>query len=84
MLVMISENVHRDHGCRLQALAPDAAWLRLQDDGTLRLGDDVVEATGLGPDVAFISNDVFYGPVRKCFELLEAWPSLEWVQSAAA
>jgi phosphoglycerate dehydrogenase-like enzyme len=84
MLVMISENVHRDHGTRLRAIAPAAAWLRLQDDGTLRLGDDVVDAVGLEPDVAFISNDVFYGPVKACFELLESWSSLEWVQSAAA
>jgi phosphoglycerate dehydrogenase-like enzyme len=84
MLVMISENVHRDHGARLQALAPAAAWLRLQDDGTLRLGDDVVDPAAVEPDVAFISNDVFYGPVKACFELLESWSSLEWVQSAAA
>jgi len=84
MLVMISERVHRDHGRRLSSVVPDATWLRLQDDGTLRFGDEHVEPAAVAPEVAFISNDVFYGPVKACFALLEGWPSLQWVQSAAA
>lgn len=84
MLVMISEAVFVDHGERLRALAPEAKWLRLQTDATLVLDDASVEATSVAPDVAFISNDVFYGPVKECFALLEGWTSLRWVQSAAA
>ena len=86
MLVMISEGVHRNHGPRLSAIAPQVGWLRLQDDGTLRLGDSgvAVDPTAVAPEAAFISNDVFYGPVKACFALLEGWTSLQWVQSAAA
>ena len=46
MLVLISETVHRDHGARLAAIAPDARWLRLQDDGSLLLDGSAVEASG--------------------------------------
>lgn len=84
MLVLISETVHRDHGARLRAIAPDASWLRLQDDGSLLLDQAPVAAADVEPEVAFISNDVFYGPVKACFALIEGWPSLRWVQSAAA
>lgn len=84
MLVLISETVHRDHGARLAAIAPDARWLRLQDDGTLVLDGAAVDPAGVAPEIAFISNDVFYGPVKACFALLEGWSSLRWVQSAAA
>ena len=45
-------------------------------------GGYMVNGERYAPDVAFISNDVFYGPVRACFALLEGWPSLHWVQSA--
>jgi phosphoglycerate dehydrogenase-like enzyme len=84
MLVLISETVHRDHGSRLASVAPHAQWLRLQPDGSLVLDGVVVDADAVAPDVAFISNDVFYGPVAACFALLESWGSLRWVQSAAA
>lgn len=84
MLVMISETVHRDHGTRLAAIAPEARWLRLQHDGSLLLDDATVGAGDVAPEIAFISNDVFYGPVKACFALIEGWPSLRWVQSAAA
>lgn len=84
MLVMISEPVHQAHGERLGALAPQARWLRLQDDGSLVLDGASVAPADAAPDVVFISNDVFYGPVRACFGHIEAWPSLQWVQSAAA
>ena len=56
---MISENVHRDHGARLAAIAPEARWLRLQDDGSLVLDGGSVEAAAVAPDAAFISNDSF-------------------------
>lgn len=84
MLVLISEAVHTAHGERLQAVAPAASWLRLQDDGSLVLDARLVEHDHVAPDVAFISNDVFYGPVKACFAHIDAWPSLQWVQSAAA
>lgn len=84
MLVMISEPVHRDHGARLREIAPAAQWLRLQDDGSLVLDGREVAPGDLTPEVAFVSNDVFYGPVKACFAHLEAWTSLRWVQSAAA
>ena len=84
MLVLLSEAVHTAHGERLQAVAPDVSWLRLQDDGSLILNARRVDHDDLAPDIAFISNDVFYGPVKECFAHIEAWPSLRWVQSAAA
>jgi phosphoglycerate dehydrogenase-like enzyme len=56
----------------------------LKSDGTLLLDGAAVDPAAVEPDVVFISNDVFYGPVRECFALIERWPSLQWVQSAAA
>ncbi len=67
MLVLVSEAVHRDHGERLAAVAPEAAWLRLQDDGSLVLDDAPVAAADVAPEAAFVSNDVFYGPVKAMF-----------------
>ena len=84
MLIVVSELVHRDHGPRLAAIAPGARWLRLQTDGGLILDDVAVDADAVEPAAVFISNDVSYGPVRECFALIEGWPSLRWVQSAAA
>jgi phosphoglycerate dehydrogenase-like enzyme len=82
--ILVSEKVFREHGARLATVAPDVAWLRLQDDASLVLDGRTVDAGALAPDAAFLSNDIFYGPVRACFSMLEAWPSVRWVQSAAA
>jgi phosphoglycerate dehydrogenase-like enzyme len=84
VMILVSESVFHDHGARLATIAPDARWLRLQTDGTLVLDDKPVDAAEVEPDAAFVSNDVFYGPVRECFALLAGWRSLRWVQSAAA
>jgi phosphoglycerate dehydrogenase-like enzyme len=84
VLILVSELVFQDHGARLAAIAPAATWLRLQGDGSLRLDGRAVDAATVAPAAAFVSNDVFYGPVRECFALLTQWPSLRWVQSAAA
>jgi phosphoglycerate dehydrogenase-like enzyme len=82
--ILISELVEARYGERLSAEAPDATWVVLHPDGGLTVGGQPVEPASLAPDIAFVSNDVFYGPVRACFAMLEGWTSLRWVQSAAA
>jgi phosphoglycerate dehydrogenase-like enzyme len=82
--IVVSETVRAHYGDRLLAEAPWATWILLQPDGTLTIDGRTVDPASVEPDVAFVSNDVFYGPVRACFALLEGWPSLRWVQSAAA
>jgi phosphoglycerate dehydrogenase-like enzyme len=84
MEIVVSELVDRDFGTRLREEAPRALWVVLHDDGSLTLDGTPVDAAALDPEIAFVSNDVFYGPVKQCFALLEAWPSVRWVQSAAA
>jgi phosphoglycerate dehydrogenase-like enzyme len=84
VLILVSETVHRNYGDRLVQAAPNAQWLLLHDDGSLTLDGAPTDPAAVEPDAVFISNDVFYGPVRKCFDLIEGWPSVRWVQSAAA
>jgi phosphoglycerate dehydrogenase-like enzyme len=84
MEILISRLVQERYGERLAGEAPDARWVVLGDDGSLRVDGAGASPGEVAPDIAFVSNDVFYGPVRECFALLESWPSLRWVQSAAS
>ena len=76
MRILVSEAILRDYGDELRAAAPDATFVRLLPDGTVT--DD-------GPlDVVFISNDIFYGPIKACMQIVLDTPQLAWLQSAAA
>lgn len=76
MHILVSETIFRDYGAELTAAAPDATFVQLMPDGTVT--DD------LAPDVVFISNDIFYGPVKACMQIVADTPQLAWLQSAAA
>jgi phosphoglycerate dehydrogenase-like enzyme len=84
MEIVISEPVEQRYGERLATEAPNAEWVVLHEDGSLTIDGRAVDAAGLAPEIVFVSNDVFYGPVKECFALLERWTSVRWVQSAAA
>jgi phosphoglycerate dehydrogenase-like enzyme len=76
MHILVSETIFRDYGAELNAAAPDATFVQLMPDGTVT--DD------RAPDVVFISNDIFYGPVKACMQIVADTPQLAWLQSAAA
>ena len=82
--IVVSELVDRQFGTRLAEEAPGAIWIVLHGDGTLSQDGRPVAPGDVQPEIVFVSNDVFYGPVKECFAFLEAWPSVRWVQSAAA
>jgi phosphoglycerate dehydrogenase-like enzyme len=84
MEIVISEPVRDRYGERLATEAPAAEWVVLHADGSLTMDGRPVAADAIEPEIVFVSNDVFYGPVKECFALLERWGSLRWVQSAAA
>jgi phosphoglycerate dehydrogenase-like enzyme len=84
MEIVVSDLVLRQYGEALRQEAPAATWVVLGDDGTLAVDGRPVDPGDASPEVVFVSNDVFYGPVRQCFAMCESWPSLRWVQSAAS
>ncbi len=56
---------------------PGATWIILHADGTLTSGGAPVAANEVDPEIVFVSNDVFYGPIKECAAMLEAWPSVQ-------
>lgn len=74
--ILVSEKVFTENRERLLSLAPNAEWTLLSVDG--------VASSDAPPDVVFISNDIFYGPVKQCMTIVENTPGLRWLQSAAA
>jgi glyoxylate/hydroxypyruvate reductase A len=82
--IVVSDLVDRRYGPRLREEAPGAVWIVLHDDGTLTQDARPIAGGDVQPEIVFVSNDIFYGPVNECFALLEAWTSVRWVQSAAA
>ena len=76
MRILVSEQIHRDYGDQLRAAAPDATFVQLLPDGT------VTDDGAL--DIVFISNDIFYGPIKACWQIILDTPRLAWLQSAAA
>ena len=76
MRILVSETILRDYGDHLRAAAPDATFVQLLPDGTVT--DDGAA------DIVFISNDVFYGPIKACMQIVLDTPKLAWLQSAAA
>ena len=76
MRILVSEAILRDYGDELRSAAPDATFVRLLPDGTT--SDDGA------PDIVFISNDIFYGPIKACMQIVLDTPQLAWLQSAAA
>jgi phosphoglycerate dehydrogenase-like enzyme len=82
--IVVSSQVDRGYGARLREEAPGARWVLLHPDGSLTLDGRRVEPGALDPEIVFVSNDVFYGPVKACFAMLEQWTSVRWVQSAAS
>ena len=76
MRILVSETIARDYGDELAAAAPDAEVVQLRADGSV--------THGVPPDIVFISNDVFYGPIKACMQLVLDTPQLAWLQSAAA
>jgi phosphoglycerate dehydrogenase-like enzyme len=76
MRILVSDTIARDYGREIASIVPDAAIIELRDDGS------VTDAAP--PDVVFISNDVFYGPVKACMQIVLDTPQLAWLQSAAA
>lgn len=76
MHVLVSDHVYTHWRDRLHAAAPAATWVRLDTNG--------VPSDDRPPDVVFLSNDIFYGPVKQCLAIVEATPTLRWLQSAAA
>jgi phosphoglycerate dehydrogenase-like enzyme len=84
MEIVVSQHVYDTYGEVLRTDAPDVSWVLLQPDGTLTLDGRAVLAEDVDPEIVFVSNDVFYGPVAACFAMLDAWRSVRWVQSAAS
>jgi phosphoglycerate dehydrogenase-like enzyme len=84
MEIVVSELVQREYGAKLAEEARGATWIALHGDGTLTSDGRPVAAAEVDPEIVFVSNDVFYGPIKDCFAMLEGWPSVRWVQSAAA
>ncbi len=77
MRILVSDAVFRDYGDQFRAIAPAAAWVQLRADGT-------VDDSSVPPDVVFISNDIFYGPIKACLQIVVETDGLQWLQSAAA
>ena len=76
MRILVSDTIFRDYADELEAAAPAATFVQLLPDGA-------VTDSG-APDIVFISNDVFYGPIKACMQIIMDTPQLAWLQSAAA
>src|SRR5581483_11272493 len=84
MLLLLSEPAYADFGDRIGATAPDMRFLRMQQDGSLRLGDQSLAWEDASPDVAWLTADLFDGgPVRRFLRFaLNSRP--QWLQTAGA
>ena len=58
--ILVSDHVWTRYGERLAAEAPDAEWVLLHPDGSLTRDGQPADPAELEPDIAFVSNDVFY------------------------
>jgi phosphoglycerate dehydrogenase-like enzyme len=84
MRALVSDTVFDGYRHLLDAAAPDVRWIRMRPDGSLHDDAGDVSADDAKPDVAFLSNDVFYGPVKAFLDIVVSSPGLQWLQSAAA
>jgi phosphoglycerate dehydrogenase-like enzyme len=84
MLLLLTEPAFTRFGDRIGAAAPDARFIRMQNDGSLLFGDHPLSWEEAAPEVAWVTSDLFDdGPVRPFFKLLlTAKPG--WVQIAGA
>jgi hypothetical protein len=71
MLLLVTEPAFTRFADRIGAVAPDARFLRMQQDGTLLFGDRPTTWEDAAPDIAWVTADLFDGgPVRPFFMLL--------------
>jgi phosphoglycerate dehydrogenase-like enzyme len=88
--VLVSAVVMEKFGPRVRAAAPaDTKWLVLGADGVIagagdRATDREAGAADGSVDVAFWSNDIFYGPMAAFVAAVQASPDLRFLQSGAA
>lgn len=86
--VLVSAEAFEQHGHRLDAAHGAAVrWWTIDADGTVGAvrRDDTGQLPSGGPEIAWLSNDVFYsGVFAELVERLPGYTALRWVQSAAA
>jgi phosphoglycerate dehydrogenase-like enzyme len=93
MDILVSDVAWDQFGARLSSIAP-AEWWTISADGAIRRvgrdrpdgadSPDSLDSLG-GPEVAWLSTDVFYSEVfRPLARAMKASERLAWVQSAAA
>lgn len=87
MVILLAAASLDTHRSALRAAAPDADWLVVEPDGTLR--DDAtgeeVDPTTARPEVAWMTSEVLAGAAqRRFFGIVTRSESLRWIQSQAA
>ncbi len=83
--VLVNEPAFRRIQAALPASAANAEFLRLQENGALRLDEREIAPDEAAPDAGWMSAEMFGRPVFGHWRsVLLAAPELKWVQSAAA
>jgi phosphoglycerate dehydrogenase-like enzyme len=84
MLLLLSEPAFDAFGERITTAVPGTQFVRMQSDGDLVLDGETISWDDAGPEVAWLTADLFNGgPVRRFFRLaLNTKP--RWLQSSGA
>ena len=87
--VMVTAHQLEHHGEQLRTAGPEAHFLSIDPDGTVRDGDQVVVGDDAKTEIAFGSTDLFDGDlrddkVRHFFGWLLGNDRLQWLHMAAA
>lgn len=89
MRALVTAVQYAAHGERFREAAPDIDFLAMDEDGTVRIDDVVLDRSENGAEIAFGSTDLFDGDlredkVRHFFGWLLANERLRWLHMAAA